>query len=420
MTDSFSDNRNNCNNSNNHKIIKHGEWSFEIDPNANRKNIFTTTIESFDNNMFELYRDDYVYNNNYNNLTESDLDDFRRASNIHKIARRKALSLLYTGGRIGALVDAVEEVILKLCRQDQKTYFMKGSPKNNMSGIAFPVGVNINNIVAHDSKTYHNNKIDDRTFSKGDLVKVDIGVHINGRIIDSAFSHIVTDKPGINDDENIYNAVMNASKDSMWNAIKLSGPDQRLLEISETISEVIQSYEVDILNLPIKPCVGIGGHNIKKYQIHGGKLILSSPDEEIQGDQKMEDDEIYAIETYATTGTGVMTQHPELSACTHFMECDFDQIEKNKKITKHDKKQFRNTELYKWLKTRNGMPFSSSWLDTSHIPKIEKAMKLGIPSGQLIAYPPLMDENNAVVAQYEHTLHVKENTVEVFSLDTDY
>lgn len=422
--------------------IVYGNWSFEYNP---KQNIYSSNVDSYERGIFEHAIDKYSNSNLTNsdledlprkshnltnedledfsrkshNLTNADLEDFRRASLIHKIARKKALSMLYTGGKLADLVTSVEELILKMCKQDLGTYFLKGSDITNNAGLAFPIGVNINNVVAHDSLL---KSLDNREFFAGDLVKIDIGVHINGRIIDSAFSHIVTDEPGHHDSSNIYNSVLEASRDSMFNAIKLAGPDQRLYEMSETISEIIKSYEVDMggSSLPINPVAGIGGHDIKQYQIHGGKLILSNPDIDIQGDSIMEEDEIYAIETYATTGSGVMTQNTELDACTHFMENSQTDIETNKAITKKEKKHFKATDLHSWLKTRQGLPFSSTWIDTRKVTKINKSMNLGISSGQLLAYPPLCDEKNSVVAQFEHTIHVGSDFVEIFSLGNDY
>jgi len=409
------------------KTIKHGEWEFEYN---SKNNIFSSDIESFSENRFNNVSFDstvktYTSNKDDNKcLNEKDLEDFRRAALIHKIARKKALSLLYTGAKLADLVDAVESIILKMLKQDPNTYYLKGSNNEN-SGIAFPVGVNINNVVAHDSKTNPiNGNADDRKFCKGDVVKVDIGVHINGRIIDSAFTHIVTDKPGVHDKNNIYNSVLEASRESVFFAIKMAGPEQRLYEVSESIAEIIDSYEVILNNdsegLPIKPIKGIGGHNINQYQIHGGKLILSEPDYETQGDERMKEDEVYAIETYASTGYGVMTQNTEMNRCTHFMEANHVDIENNKAITKKDKKFFRQTDFFEWLQTRKGLPYSSTWLDNKSIPKLEKAIKMGVSSGQLISYPPLFDEENSVVAQFEHTIHVKNGSVEIFSLGEDY
>lgn len=407
------------------KKIQHGKWSFEYNQHENR---FDTNVESCEAHEFKHHRtksEERGYRtligdigDKKNMLTENDLEDFRRASLIHKIARKKAMTYLYDGGKLADLVDAVEDIILKMCKQDPKTYYLNGSPKSNDAGIAFPVGVNINNIVAHDTKYMtQSGKKDDRIFFLGDVVKIDIGVHINGRIIDSAFTHIITKQPGIHDSESIYNSVMEASRESMLNAIKLAGPDQRLDEMSEMITDIIESYEVNMgtdMNLPIKPVTGIGGHNIKRYNVHGGKYILSRPDYAFQGDQRMEEDEIYAIETYATTGAGIITQNGEINLCTHYVQ------ENVNNATKKDKKFFERTELYEWMKTRRGLPFSSAWIDVNKIHKVDKAFKLSIPSGQIKAFPPLYDENNSVVAQFEHTVHIGENTVEIFSLGEDY
>lgn len=404
---------------------KHSTWKFEYNQ---RKNIFRTDVLDIDDNVFVQFKGENKNENKDGILTESDLDDFRKASIIHKVARKQARKYLYPGGKLSELVDNVELTILKLTKQGTSTkYFLEGSPDNNRAGIAFPVGVNINNVVAHDSKTVLID--DDRYFVLGDVVKIDIGVHINGRIIDSAFTHIISSKAGITDDESIYVPLLEASRDSMFSTIKMSGPDQLLVELSENIKEIIESYEIDLKGdmMPIRPVDGIGGHNIKQYEPHGGKYILCVPNEEFQGEKRMEEDEIYAIETYATTGLGQITQNDTLAYCTHFKANNaLDALN----VTKKEKKIFRNLPLYEWMKTRYGMPFSSSWLQTKQtklIDKYDKAIKLGLATKQIDAYPPLYDETNSVVAQFEHTIHIGNNyndenmdTIEIFSLGDDY
>lgn len=380
------------------KLIKHNNWNFDY----SKINIYDiNNLDDF--NYFKKYSDE-SQRGKY--LSQSDIDDFRKASLIHKVARRKAKMMLFTGGKIKDLVNAVESVILKLCKQNENTYFSKDSLKENDSGIAFPVGVNINNIIAHDSKIYN----DERVFYRGDVVKIDIGVHVNGRIIDSAFTHIITDKSGVHDDNSIYNVVLEASRDSMFSAIKMCGVDQNILEISESIQEIIQSYDIE--ENPIVPIEGIGGHNILKHKIHGDKLILCVPNVEIQQNQRIEEDEIYAIETYASSGFGSITQNLDLNKCSHFME--------NKIQDRKLNKMFKTFELYNWIQTRDGLPFSLSWIDQTSMKKIDKSLKFALDSKQIIAYPPLLDRPNSVVAQFEHTIHINEKSVEIFSLDLDY
>lgn len=65
----------------------------------------------------------------------------------------------------------------------------------------------------------------------------------------------------------------------------------------------MESYEVDIngRTFPVKAVRSISGHNIKQYQIHGGKSI---PFIKNKDQTKMEEGEIFAIETFGTTGRG--------------------------------------------------------------------------------------------------------------------
>jgi methionine aminopeptidase len=65
----------------------------------------------------------------------------------------------------------------------------------------------------------------------------------------------------------------------------------------------MESYEVEIggKTYPVKPVRNLSGHNIKQYQIHGGKSIpfVKSSDQ-----TKMEEGEIFAVETFGSTGRG--------------------------------------------------------------------------------------------------------------------
>jgi len=110
-----------------------------------------------------------------------------------------------------------------------------------------------------------------------------------------------------------------------------------------------------------------------------------------------------------------MTQENDVNKLTHF-------IPSENSNNKKDEKLYKKTELYNWVKTRNNLPFSSSWISNINPPikKISKSFNLGIESGLIQAYPPLYDIENSVVAQFEHTCHIGERTTEIFSLGNDY
>ncbi|KAG0344250.1 Methionine aminopeptidase 2, partial [Gamsiella multidivaricata] len=101
------------------------------------------------------------------------------------------------------------------------------------SGIAFPTGCSLNHCAAH----YTPNAGDKIVLQYGDVCKIDFGVHVNGRIIDSAFT--LTFDP-------VYDNLLAAVKDATNTGIREAGIDVRLGDIGAAIQEVMESYEVEI------------------------------------------------------------------------------------------------------------------------------------------------------------------------------
>ena len=79
----------------------------------------------------------------------------------------------------------------------------------------------------------------------------------------------------------------------------------RVCDIGAAIQEVMESYEIELdgKTYPIKSIRNLTGHNIGQWQIHGGKSVPIVKG----GDQtKMEEGEVFAIETFGTTGRGIV------------------------------------------------------------------------------------------------------------------
>jgi methionyl aminopeptidase len=78
----------------------------------------------------------------------------------------------------------------------------------------------------------------------------------------------------------------------------------------------MESYEIELNNkiIPIKPCRNLCGHSIEPYKIHAGKSV---PIIKNNDNTKMEENEQYAIETFATTGKGYVWEDGE---CSHYMK----------------------------------------------------------------------------------------------------
>ena len=319
------------------------------------------------------------------NLEET-LYDLRKAAEIHKNVRKYAQTLIKPGMDALDFCNQLEEMNRKLHNYQELN-----------SGIGFPTGFSINNCAAHFTPTIG----DKITVGKNDVVKVDFGSHINGRIIDSAFTFSFDPK---------YDELLKAAQEATNTGIKEAGIDVRLGELGGHIQETMESFEIELNGkiIPIKPVRNLGGHNIKPYHIHGGKLIPCIKTNDMT---KMEEGEIFAIETFATTGSGIVK---EMDPTSHYM--------------KNENHQFVDLKIKSYKKMLNDintkfntLPFCDKWLSQYTDNKNSQIILNKLSDLNVIKkYPPLYDLDNSYVAQYEHTIILKSTAKEVLSKSSDY
>ena len=322
---------------------------------------------------------------NKNITTDQQYINYKKSALIHKNIRNEIKNNIKSGVEFKFICLLIDKLLKKTPEAD----------------LAFPVGISVNNVVMHDSILSLN---DDRKFNRGDVVKIDLGIHIDGSIIDCAFTQIVDE----DNKTHKYKNILDASLDSVYSAISASGPDARLYEISEDIQEVIESYTLED-STQIVPIFGIGGHKIDKYKLHCEKLVLCIP-HDAQKNMVMEEGEIYAIETYASNGSG-KTYMGEYNECSHFCKNDNLGI-----IPKHN-------EVLKWSeKKRRGLPFNKYWIDLKNKKtSVLTELKRAVNNLSIIGYPPVYEKDKkSVVAQYEHTIAITKNGTEIFTIDEDY
>jgi len=135
-------------------------------------------------------------------------------------------------------------------------------------------------------------------------MKVDFGTQINGHIIDCAFTVAFDPK---------FDPLLAAVKEATDTGIRHAGIDARLGEIGAAIQEVMESYEVEIdgKTYPVKSIRNLNGHSIRPYLIHGGHEGKSVPIVKTSDATKMEEGEMFAIETFGCVRAwGAMAASP--------------------------------------------------------------------------------------------------------------
>ena len=337
---------------------------------------------------------------NNNNI----LKDALLGAKVHKNVSKKVYEYVKPGVTIKEIIDFIENGI----REETKY--------NNLEplkcGIGFPIGIGINNCVAHYTLNYedcileNNNKILD----KNDIIKIDYGVHYNGMIIDSAFTLWFDEK---------YNEFINLSKEATDYAIKQCGVDVILGEIGETIEEFIKSHELTIneKTYNINVMKDLSGHMIKPFEIHAGKAV---PNIKIKYPLRMNENEFYAIEPFITTGNGVsILKEPK----SHYM-LNKDYENKNTKLKKEDE------YVLSLIKNNySTMPFCQKWLGEL-VYEINNKNENDYNITQILnkleykniinSYPPIYDIEGSIVAQHEHTIYITDKGVLNMSKNKNY
>jgi len=276
-------------------------------------------------------------------------------------------------------------------------------------GIGFPTGVSINHIAAH----YTPNPGDDNVVLQyGDVMKVDFGTQIEGRIIDCAWTVAFDPK---------FESLLQAVKDATNTGIKASGIDVPLCEIGEQIQETMESYELELdgTTYPIKSIRNLNGHSIAPYQIHAGKSVPI-----VKGGEatRMEEGEMYAIETFGSTGRGFVNEDLESS---HYMKNFYAphvplRMPSSKKLLAHINKTFGTLAFCRrWLERDDGGSFAVNG-NNGRQEKYLGALKNLCDAEIVQAYPPLCDIKGCYVAQYEHTILLRPTCKEVVSRGEDF
>lgn len=242
---------------------------------------------------------------------------------------------------------------------------------------------------------------------EGDILKVDFGVHVNGRIVDSAFTLNFADPE--------WDTLLKAVQEATEQGVKEAGIDVRLCDIGDSIQEVMESYEVDMggKQLPVKAIQNLNGHSISPYTIHGGKTVpIVKMHGSARDETKMEEGEYYAIETFGSTGMGRVF---EQGACSHY---GLAQPLPESYTLPHQSAR----SLLKSIQRNFGtLPFCRRYLDKRGEKNYLLALNTLVKEGLVMDYPPLVDpEPGCMTAQFEHSILLRPTCKEIVSRGEDY
>lgn len=228
------------------------------------------------------------------NLNADFLSDYRQAAETHRQVRQWAQRNIKPGQTLLEIANGIEDSARRLVGHDGLT-----EGDSLIAGMGFPTGLNIDNVVAH----YSPNAGCKSVLAASNVLKVDIGVHVGGRIVDSAFTMAF---------DPVYDNLLAAVKDATNTGVREAGIDVRVGELGGYIQEAMESYECEIAGTvhPVRAIRNLCGHTILPYSIHGTKSV---PFIRTNDMTKMEEGDVFAIETFGSTGIGRYVECGEVS-----------------------------------------------------------------------------------------------------------
>ncbi len=283
-----------------------------------------------------------------------DIEKHRRAGEILKEVRKEAIDLVGVGESMLEVAEFAEE----------KIYSLGGEP-------AFPVNISVDEEAAHVTPS-----LDDSSIFEESMVNLDIGVHVDGWIADSA---VTVDLGGNEEMVEVAEKALDVAIDSIESGVSTA-------DIGGVIEKTIKDGG-------FSPVYNLTGHGLGHYKQHTSPSI---PNKAVDKGSILEEGMVVAIEPFVTDGRGKVNEGSKKEIYA---------LKGNRNVRSR-----RGRNLIEEIEENYGdLPFAKRWVGENRL--VDRLEGLDA----LRSYPVLKEKEGNFVAQAEHTVLVKENGCEIFT-----
>ncbi|KAA6403314.1 MAG: putative Proliferation-associated protein A [Streblomastix strix] len=297
-----------------------------------------------------------------NQLNAQNVEKYKAAANITQDALNKVIARVVPGAKVLELAELGDKLLLDgVAHTFNKK---KDSGEQIEKGIAFPTSIAVNECVGNNSPE----EGDARQIVEGDVVKIDLGCHIDGYIASAAHTVIVSKEPLTDSRADLINATHWAGE-AVRHLLKVGA---KTVDISTVIKKVADSYGVTCVE-------GVLSHQIKRFVIDANKVIGNSLNlERAVPDNIIEAGEVYCIDIVLSTGDG-------------------------KNPPKENQERQKTTIFKRSVENKYQLKLSLRHIETK-VPRV--GIKDMIEHQMLETYPVLFEKNGTFVAQVKYTIFV--------------
>jgi methionyl aminopeptidase len=266
--------------------------------------------------------------------------------------------------------------VIDICEKVESLIRKKGGKP------AFPCNVSINEIAAHYTSPPH----DKRTVPENSIVKIDIGVHVDGYIADTAVTICFNPE---------YDDLANTAEEALKKAVEILRPGLSLSRFGSTIQKTIKTHG-------FKPVSNLTGHLIGRYVIHAGKSL---PNVFHISTSRVKEGEIYGVEPFTTVAKAAgRVENGKEAHIFRYLKHKSLKDPYAKRLLNYIRKNFQT------------LPFAERWLqEWVPLNSYNTAFSGLLSSKALISYPVFVEASGNPVAQAEHTILVVKDGCKVLT-----
>lgn len=245
---------------------------------------------------------------------------------------------------------------------------------------AFPVNLSINEIAAH----YTPFPSDRSYVQRGSVLKLDVGIVLNGCIVDAARTICFNDS---------YRKIADAAREAFYEAVRAMKPGARIMDVSRAIYESIKKEG-------LKPIKNLAGHKITKYKLHSGIDVPNYPSLSLY---KLKPGDVFAVEPFVTTSDGEgIVLNDNRTYIFSFKRNVRTSSSSEKEVMRLAQKQFMKLPFCeRWVRREIGRSFGER--------DLAQLLRGLAKKGGLYDYPVLVEARGMPVAQHENTVMITED-----------
>ena len=336
-------------------------------------------------------------------VEEQDLKQWRDAGHVARRTLEGIKGEIVEGKEWSEVIDSAERFI-----------------RRHGGKAAFPVTISVNEMAAHYTSNTELSPPEgfegEMIFQKGDLVKLDVGVHIKGALGDNALT-VEVGNGGEHTEQ------IRAAKEARDAAIEKMHPGTPW----HVVGEAAQQVSIDAGFEPIR---NLSGHKMERWNLHSGvsiPMFACGPNNPgYKGE--VEAGGVYAIEPFNTTGKSGMIENVPPSDSSNILRVTGD-VKIRKALSKGKLKPLGAT-MARYIEERyNTLPFAERWAfpllskpfpeeDEESLRRKWRALIKKLTSIRFLeVYSALRDVDRGVVGQFEHTVYVTEGGPEILTVE---